>query len=121
MLGAMYVVNRLAVVMRWKTPMLDWVNELPNDDGRFAPFTEEDIDDEATSFLIPDFEHIEDAEEYLDELKPMLFETELGSWSDDRKRWPAFRNKKMFDEWFEIRMATMTLDLVEEPLEREDA
>ena len=115
----MYAVNRLAVHIRWKKPMLDWVNSLPNE-GKYTEFGENDVDDEATVFLIPDFENLEEAEEYLDELKPMLFETELESWTDERKRWPAFRNKKMFDEWFDARLSSMTLDLVEEPLERED-
>src|SRR4051794_2914816 len=115
----MYAVNRLAVLMRWKAPMLQWVNGLPSD-GSFTEFGQDEVDDEATVFLIPDFEHLEEAETYLDELKPMLFETELESWSEDRKQWPAFRNKMMFDEWFEIRISSMTMDLVEEPLERED-
>lgn len=115
----MYALNRLSVLMRWKKPMLEWVNGLPND-GSFSLFTEEDLDDESTTFLIPHFESLDEADKYLDEVKPMLFEMELESWAEDPKVWPVFRNKKMFDEWFELKISSMTVDLGEEELVREE-
>lgn len=49
-----------------------------------------------------------------------FFESWLFGWSTDPAQWPPRRTRRMFREWFEVRIHTMVEDTVDAPYELED-
>jgi len=51
----------------------------------------------------------------------MLFERELAAWCDDPQGWPAKRDLVTFLQWFEPQLRSVVIDLVDAPLEDDEA
>ncbi|MFM8605970.1 MAG: hypothetical protein ACKOBY_10710 [Cyanobium sp.] len=93
----MVVVNRCAVAVAARRPMLDWSR----------PFlTREDMEglgDEQSLYLLPTWDDGPELEQRLQERWSAIFEAELELWCRDRQLWPSPRSYPMFLEWFELR------------------
>ena len=106
----MAVVNRCAVAVAPRRPMLDWSR----------PFmTREDMEslgDEQSLYLLPIWDDEGERQQRLEERWSAIFEAELDLWCRDRQLWPAPRDFAMFQDWFELRFFPLVEDLGGEPL-----
>ena len=104
--GTTMPVNRYAVVVRPKRPMIDWIIET-------ADMTEEALAQpphEYTTILIPARDDPELTQAYLKALKPALFEFELKLWWLDPADWPAPLTAELFDAWFDLEVNSLVYD-----------
>ena len=49
-----------------------------------------------------------------------FFESWLFGWSTDPTQWPQRRTRRMFRDWFDVRIHTMVKDTLDAPYELED-
>lgn len=113
----MIVIDRAIAIIRPKQPMLDWINAYPD---AHEPISLEEITDDCTTVLIPDYEDIEDAQRFIRLHYPEIFETELDQWYTDQAYWPAERDIRLFHAWFEVEFHSMIIDLVGEKIHKEE-
>lgn len=106
-------INRSLITIELKQPYVDWINSLREEEElkKEIFYTVENINDELTSYLIPEILDPQDLEHYLEHAWILLFELQLSGWSLDETLWPKKRTRKMFNEWFEIKCATLVIDL----------
>ena len=109
-------VNRSVIVVRAKEPFLQWLNSLP-DPGKF---TLDDVNQDSSAFLLPEYEDDSEMEKLLERYYPFIFEEQLDGWWRDQDAWPKKRNLKIFKEWFDVDFYSMVFDLVEKPLMKFD-
>ena len=106
----MYEVNRSVIVVRAREPFLEWLNSLPEP----ANITLEELNEDSTAYLLPEYEDDSEKVKVLKKYFPMIFQEQLNDWWVDPKGWPTNRNLKMFKEWFDFEFHCMVFDLVEE-------
>lgn len=114
----MKVVNRSVVIVRPKQPLVDWVNDTPEVKPR-KKLTLEDMRASRTVLLVPQDTTPAQARRYVESLKPYLFEMQLNLWYRDPRTWPRERSNAPFDEWFDLELHTLVVDVVDGPLERQ--
>lgn len=110
-------INRTVVVIKPKQPLLDWLKQDPT----LPPLTLDDLQQDCTAILVPDFYGIKETLEYLEPRKPMLFEMELAGWWTDPQMWPEDRTRDVFDDWFDLEVHSMVWDASDTAIVREDA
>ena len=105
------MVNRAALMLRYKEPMIRWINEAePSDD---PPVTQEETDLAQTVYLI-DVGATESplvTHRWLRRNFDMLFNLELVSWFTEPEMWPKRRTFRMFQDWFEVTVHAAVADL----------
>lgn len=105
-------INRKAIVLKPKQPLLDWIsNLLPQN------VYEEEV--QATNIYLID-DDIDDPEEWLKRRFDNFFSMELGDWHTNKKEWPQKRTYKMFEQWFHIEISEMIYDLERRPVSKEE-
>lgn len=109
--------NRSAILVIPKRPYADWANSLDADGPRFQV---SEANDDLTVFLGPDLDAVEEIEAFVIKHFAFFFEYWLSGWSTDPAQWPKRRTRRMFREWFEVRIHTMVEDVVDTPYELED-
>jgi hypothetical protein len=106
------VVNRGALILRYKEPAVRWINEAdPAPSPR--PISLEDVNEERTVYLIDDAVGDDDRsfERWLKRSYGALFEMELEGWYTDEGLWPQDRTYSMFRQWFDPELHTVLIDL----------
>ncbi len=104
------MVNRAAVLLRYKEPILRWIKEAdPLDDS--AEITLSIVNEERTVYLVSDGE-AENIDKWIRANYSVLFESELEGWYADESLWPKKRDLKIFTEWFEVECHSVVLDTV---------
>ena len=100
-----------SLIVRPKQPFIEWINRTYPDEV----IALETYHDECgpLNFLIPDFEHLSDAQLWLEKNFIVLFEEQVSEWSTDVHAWPENRTYVMFAEWFDISFHLMVFDLRE--------
>jgi hypothetical protein len=110
--GTLALIDRGVAIIKPKQPFVDWVNRtVPLSE----PLTLAELTDDRTAILVPNLDSRETVMEYLEPLKPLLFEIELESWILDPSKWPEGRTGAMFDAWFDIEVHSMVWDWLEMP------
>ncbi|MBI4842720.1 MAG: hypothetical protein HY809_00125 [Nitrospirae bacterium] len=104
------MVNRAAIILRYKEPFIRWINE-SDPDNPSPDITMESANEERTVYLISDTD-AETYEKWIKSNYESLFEDELYAWYIDETLWPKNRTKKMFDEWFEVECHSVLIDTV---------
>jgi hypothetical protein len=113
----MELINRGVVVIKPKPPFQEWVNSDPT---LSSPISMENLQQDCTAILVPDFFGPQDVLDYLEPLKPALFEMELEGWNLDPVTWPSERTNEVFDAWFELEVHSMVWDSVDAPIGRDE-
>jgi hypothetical protein len=113
----MSLINRGVVVIKPKGPFLDWVNR---DLTLSSPVTMEELRRDCAAILVPDLGSLEAALDYVEPLKPRLFEMELEAWDRDPANWPEERTSDLFDAWFALEVHSMVWDTVDTPIVKEE-
>ncbi len=112
------MLNRAAVILRYKPPMIQWVNDMDPDEDS-PEVTIEEANREKTVYLITDHD-AENLDRWLNLDFKALFESELEGWNLAEDMWPKKRTLKVFHEWFEVECHTDIMDTVGTPIEDDD-
>ena len=96
--------KRSAIAIKPRQPFIDWLLKYDPE----MMMTEEIR--EATVYLLPDFETVEEIETWLKKYFSELFAEQLFQWYIDESMWPQNRTFKMFTAWFEYSLHTMVFD-----------
>ena len=108
------MVNRAAIMLRYKEPAVRWINEADPRVETHAVDIEE-ANQERTVYLVSDEDGdgIDAAKEWVKENYKTLFESELDGWYTDSELWPEKRTFKLFKEWFDVECHSVLVDTVE--------
>ena len=116
-----FAVNRSIARLVYKQPFADW---LKINSQNSETCTLKELGEDRNTFLIPRFNDIGGAIEWVENHWRTLFECILFDWMPDdtegESSLPQNRTLKMFREWFDIKIHTMTWDLDDAPLITED-
>jgi hypothetical protein len=120
----MRTINRQAILLRKKQPFVDWLTftSKTHDPPKYrAHFKLDEVNRECHIYLIEDIEALDVAYEYIEFLKPSLFEAELSGWynANASHLWPQDRSNDVFDNWFEIELHSMVIDIEKNSLKRD--
>lgn len=113
----MQSINRTAVVVKPKQPFIDWLKSMPDDDSDYGL---KEVSEDNLTFLIPEFNSPDEAMEYIRERYGLILEWAFGGWAATEELWPAKRNWKMLNEWFDIEIHSEVFDLADGRIEKED-
>jgi hypothetical protein len=117
--------ERTAVHVIAKQPVLDWLNESQKKEPRrLVPvgdidWTLEIVNKEPSVFLIPvalELVPKKEAARYWRLMKEKIFMKFVEGYYADESYWPSYSGEKQFDQWFEIKQLGMVIDLVDEDL-----
>ncbi|MBI5789649.1 MAG: hypothetical protein HZA78_12425 [Candidatus Schekmanbacteria bacterium] len=106
-------INRTVIIIKAKQPYVDWANSF--DDGE-PPMKLEEFQQDATAYLIPQFDYIEQSVKYIEKHYAEIFESELADWMTAPHLWPPKRTLKMFRKWFEVGICGMVIDMDKKPV-----
>ena len=105
------MINRAAVILKYKAPFIQWVNDAdPYKDNPGITLESENKD--CTVYLILE-DDAENLEEWISLNFKQLFESEIEDWYTDESLWPKNRNRKLFDEWFDVECHSVLIDTVD--------
>ncbi len=108
--GEQNLVNRAAILLRYKEPFVQWINDAdPSDDDAGATLGSANKD--KSIYLITNTD-AENYEIWIELNYKDLFKSELGDWYTDETLWPKNITKKIFDEWFEVECHSVLIDTV---------
>lgn len=111
------MVNRGALILRYKEPAVRWINEAdPDPEG--MEFTLAEINQERTVYLVSDATGDTDASlrKWVKDNFLALWESELEGWYTDESLWPEDRTLKAFHQWFDVECHTVLIDTVGGPI-----
>jgi hypothetical protein len=111
------MLNRSALIVRYKQPFVDWINSI--DSGPESEVSLEEGNEENNVYLI-EVEDEEELDEWLDLHSEELFEDELYSWYTDPSLWPEDRSTELFRAWCAFELYTMVYDTGSTPLEDDE-
>ena len=116
----MKFVNRIALVIHPRQPLLDWICTFNADE---APSLEE-LRNEASLYLLDEpLEEMPQAEllaQLIDSHYRDIFANELAIWDEYGDHQPASLDRNSFDLWFDVSLSGLTFDLAKAPLMRAD-
>ena len=110
------MLNRCAVTIRAKEPVLAWLQSLPG----YEDITIDEINRETTTYLLPVYEDDAEKEALFGQYLDLLFEEELAGWWMAKDDWPESRSREMFKSWFDIDFHSVVVDLEDAPLRDEE-
>jgi hypothetical protein len=112
------MLNRAALILRYKQPFVDWINAAdPSPTSRTLTLAE--VNQEHTVYLV-DVEDEDELTEWLTRHHKELLEEELNGWYTDPALWPRDRSLKMLKEWCSFELHTVVVDTGESPLEDDE-
>ncbi len=106
------MLNRVALIVRYRAPFVAWVNEV-DEDG--MELNLEDANDDNQVYLL-DPEDADAVEEWLDLNHELLFENELEAWCEDEALWPDSLDRDTFDQWFAVEVHSVIYDVGSGPI-----
>lgn len=115
----MIPVDRQALYLAPKKPLIDWVNYVFPDEEKVNP--EEPLaNDWGTVYLVPVFNSEEEYQTWMKENFQAFFETELYDWCEDEGQWPSPLTMELFEEWFHVSFQSVVLDTIDLPITKAD-
>jgi hypothetical protein len=112
-------VNRIAIIVTPKQPLIDWVNKVFPEDPILNFFDSKN--DNSNVYLLSDDFDMEEIENYLIKNYKQIFHHELFEWCEDESLFPNKITFKLFNNWFDFSIQTMVFDLSAGQIEKEDA
>ena len=104
------MLNRSAVVVRYREAFRDWL--------RSIGVAEEEFDDhgDKSVYLVGECEFPEDRHEILRESAAAIFYEEVSAWHLDSEQYPDFNDFALFESWFDTEFFDMVTDAIDGPL-----
>ena len=112
------MLNRAALILRYKQPFVDWINAVDPSLKSHA-LTLVEVNQERTVYLV-EVEDEDELAQWLGRHHKELFEEELFGWYTDPKLWPRDRSLKVLQKWCSFELHTVVMDVGESPLEDDD-
>lgn len=109
-------INRSALILRPNRPFLDWLNKLPFTEGE-KRYTLQDVRDDPTVYLIPDFDTAREKEEWVFDNFETFFDEQMTAWWTGKRKWPTSRTVAMFKDWFDIEILSIVDDAMDDDIE----
>ena len=109
--------NRNALIVRRKKPFIDWANSL---EDRGPELNLDDPQFEHTIYLVDQLSDYLDPGPALRKHCTSIFEQELALWHRDPHDWPSKRDLRAFNEWFDVKLHSLVVDLAEIAFESEE-
>ncbi len=106
-------VTRTALVIKPKQPFQDWLQKIDPDDQ----IPDELLNDNEV-YLLPDFEEIDEMENWLIKNFDEIFTDQLNHWYMDESLWVQNRNFDLFKKWFDYSLHTMVWDTLKTPIQK---
>lgn len=106
------MVNRGLVIALAKEPFREWLLSLPDP----SDMTLEEINEDRTAYLIPEFEDDKEREKAIKKVFEMIFEDQLADWWTREEDWPQKRDLRAFKKWFDLQFHSVVEDLVDDVL-----
>ena len=108
-------VNRAALIVKPKRPFFNWANSLEGpslnpDEPLYDP----------PIYLVEEVEFSPDPGPALQKHHKAIFEHELAAWYLDETAWPPTRDLATFNEWFDVELRSLLVDLSDYQLEVEE-
>lgn len=110
------MVNRGMLVVKAKEPFREWINSLED----HSDISINEINDDCTAYLIPEFEDDTQRDRILKKLYADIFVEQLFDWCVDEDMWPQKRTLAIFKKWFVLEFHSVVADIVEDELYSED-
>ena len=110
-------INRAAVVVKPAKPFLDWLHRA---DPASQNLTLADLQREPTVYLVPEYVEEREVLTFLAESVRQIFEEHLDGWYRVPEAWPAVRDLKTFQQWFEYSIHSQVVDLCDDLIEHEE-
>ena len=111
---AMTAINRCAVGIGPRQPLIDWIRQVSGDHEVRWGANEDGL------YLLPEYEDDSEAKVVLEDNYERIFKAELQSWCRDPALWPSPRTFALFREWFEIRFYDLVDDLSRKELKHHE-
>ena len=106
------MVNRGLVIALAKEPFREWLLSLPDP----SDMTLEEINEDRTAYLVPEFEDDKEREKAIKKVFEMIFEDQLADWWTREEDWPQKRDLRTFRKWFDLQFHSVVEDLVDDVL-----
>ena len=110
-------ITRNVIIVKPKEPFLAWLQSLPVPP---EDLTLDELRRDSLCLLIPESDSEEAVIGLISKHYKKLFESELMAWHTVKREWPKKRTFAMFQEWFELEFHSEVIDLVDDPIEKED-
>lgn len=94
-----------------KQAYIDWSRSVFGDGVAFDPSE----DDALPVFLGPDVEYTEEITAFVEKHFGFFFEHWLDGWCTDESLWPKRRTRRMFHQWFDVRVHSWVENIVDAP------
>jgi hypothetical protein len=104
--------DRSALVIKPKKPLLDWVIEIESDS------IHDNFSDDPNIYLIPSFNKLHEIETWLKKNYDLIFCDQMNLWCLDESKWIQNRTFKVFKEWFDYSFHTGIFDTIEKPIQK---
>ncbi|SES91670.1 hypothetical protein [Thalassotalea agarivorans] len=111
------MLNRAAIIIKYKQPAVDWINDADPYDT--PGISIESVNSESHVYLI-DHDDAEVLDDWIKLNYEALFFDELMGWYTDESLWPKKRTLSLFKKWFHIECHTIILDTVGTPIVSEE-
>lgn len=108
----LYDINRVALIISPSETLLRWaISE--------EPALVNDVDPEDTSelssvYLLPDFDDIEEADDWLEDNFEVILETLLEEWIPDDSQWPDRLEFRHLEKYADYSFSNIVIDTTEE-------
>mgnify|MGYP001316449881 CR=1 FL=1 len=112
----MRLLDRWAVLIRYREPYLRWAASLDEK----APAHAASLTGHTSVYLVPEDLSEDEASFPLKDCFKTIFEEELESWCRDEALWPERRDLRTFKAWFEVTVQSIVTDLADGPIRIED-
>ena len=114
------MINRAAVLLKYKEPAVIWINEADPSDSD-CTITLADVNEERTVYLVADAEvETGDIRGWVEANWKALFESELEGWYTTSSLWPKKLTLELFDSWFTVECHSVIEDTVGSPIFDDD-
>ena len=102
------MVNRAALVIRYKQPFIDWINSTAIDGDRLVCAA--DLQQDSSVYLLEESDS-DDLQSWLEVHATSLFEQELEAWYLDTEVWPQDRSAEQFAQWCHCDLHSIVIDM----------
>lgn len=115
------LLNRSSVTLLPKKPFLDWIRETDKRFNKDSSWIDKfDLREDRNVYLLPEFEMLNDFEEYIKENYMQFFLIELNEFYTDDTLYPKDMSYEQFKDFFEVLFSGMLIDTLDLPLELEE-
>ncbi|MDW7748761.1 hypothetical protein [Halomonas sp.] len=114
------MLNRSALLLRYKAPAVQWINDADPSPGGSC-VTLEEVNSDLTVYLVSEDVSASPAavRKWVKANWCNLFESELEGWYTDPALWPKLTLKR-FDEWFDVECHSVMIDTLGTPIEDDE-